>query len=296
MLQRVSEQYRFSVEANERMASDGYQIPVQEHLVHANGADFWYLEAGTGVPLLLLHGGLVSNGPLWMGHKYSWAGHLVRFSNHFRVIALDTRGHGRTINPSGMLSYSLYAEDLMAVVEALKLDRPLIAGFSDGGTTATIIGMIAPDLPRALVNYAGYQMFNPDPSAPTYRRARTVFGGASNAVEADYGYFSSRLPELQRHIDDFEPNQGIGYFRSYIDEIFGFWTRPMQYTFADFRSISAPMLILTGDRDGSSSLDEALDLYGKLPEGELGIVPGTGHEVTNLGCGMMLDYLLRHAE
>lgn len=278
------------------MASDGYRIPVHEHIVHANGTDFWYVEAGVGVPLLLLHGGMVSNGSLWTGHKHSWAGRLVRFASHFRVIALDTRGHGRTINPSGTLSYSLYAEDLLAVIEALKLDRPLIAGFSDGGTTASIIGMIAPDLPRALVNYAGYQTFNPDPSAPTYRRARVIFGGAPDATKADYEYFSSRLPELQRHIDDFEPNQGVGYFRTHIEQIFEFWTRPMQYTFTDFRSISTPMLILVGDRDHSSSLADVLDLYRGLPDGELGIVPGNGHEVTDLGCEIVLDYLLRHAE
>lgn len=277
------------------MAS-GYRIPVREHSVHANGTDFWYVEAGAGVPLILLHGGMVSNGSLWMGHKYSWAGHLARFASHFRVIALDTRGHGRTINPSGNLSYARYAEDLVAVVEALELDRPLIAGFSDGGTTATITGLIAPELPRALVNYAGYQTFNPDPSASTYRRGRVVLGGAPDAAKADYGHFASRLSELQRHIDDFEPSQGAGYFHRYINQIFEFWTRPMQYTFADFRSVSAPMLILVGDRDRSSSLDEALDLYRELPDGELGIVPGNGHEVTDIGCTMVLDYLLRHAE
>src|SRR5450755_3847283 len=200
-----------------QMAISGYPIPVTERMVNANGIDFWYVEAGAGVPLLLLHGGTVSNGPLWSGHKFGWAAHLARFAQHFHVIALDTRGHGRTRNPSGTLSYRLYAEDLLAVIEALELDRPLVAGFSDGGTTATMLGMIAPDVPRALVDYAGYQTFNPDPDAPNYRRLREWFGGSPDATKLDYGYFISDLVDLQRHIDDYEPTQGVGYFRRYIE-------------------------------------------------------------------------------
>jgi pimeloyl-ACP methyl ester carboxylesterase len=279
-----------------QMAISGYPIPVTERMVHANGIDFWYVEAGAGVPLLLLHGGTVSNGPLWSEHKLGWAAHLARFAQYFHVIAIDTRGHGRTRNPSGALSYRLYAEDLLAIIQALELDRPLVAGFSDGGTTATMLGMIAPDVPRALVDYAGYQTFNPDPDAPNYRRLREWFGGSPDATKLDYGYFISDLVDLQRHIDDYEPTQGVGYFRRYVEQIFGFWTRPMEYTYADYPRITAPMLIVVGDRDRSCSLADGVKLYQELPHGEFGIVPGACHEVTDLGCGMMLDYLVRHKD
>ncbi|BCB75445.1 alpha/beta hydrolase [Phytohabitans flavus] len=281
---------------SERMAISGYPIPVTERAVHANGIDFWYVEAGAGVPLLLLHGGTVSNGPLWTGHKYGWGAHLAALAKHFHVIALDTRGHGRTRNPSGELSYRLYAEDLLAVIEALELDRPLIAGFSDGGTTATILGMIAPEVPRAIVDYAGYQTFNPDPDASNYRRLRNWFGGSPNATKLDYDHFSSDLVDPQRHIDDFEPTQGAGYFRTYIEQIFTFWTKPMEFTYADYPRITAPMLMLVGDRDPSCSLADGVELYQKLPQGELGVVPGACHEVTSLGRDMMLDYLRRHQD
>lgn len=274
----------------------GYPISVTEGTVRANGVDFWYVEAGAGTPLLLLHGGTVSNGPAWSGHKYGWGAHLVEFARHFRVIALDTRGHGRTRNPSGVLSYPVYAADVLAVIEALGLDRPLVAGFSDGGTTATILGMIAPEVPRALVDYAGYQTFDPDPDAPNYRRLREWFGGSPDATKLDYHHFSSGLPDLQDHIDDYEPTQGAGYFRTYAEQIFEFWTRPMEYTFADYPRIAAPMMILVGDRDRSCSLEIGVDLYQKLPHGEFGIVPGACHEVTSLGCEMMVNYLLRHQD
>lgn len=278
------------------MVISGYPIPMTERRVRANGIDFWYAEAGTGASLILLHGGTISNGPLWSGHKYGWGSYLAQFAKYFHVVALDTRGHGRTRNPSGTLSYPLYAEDLLAVIQALELDRPLIAGFSDGGTTATILGIMAPEVPRAIVDYAGYQTFNPDPNAPNYKRLRMQFGGSPDATRLDYAYFTNDLADLQRHIDDYEPTQGAGYFRTYVEQIFGFWTKPMQYTYADYSRITAPMLILVGDRDRTCSLTDGVDLYRRLPRGELGIVPGACHEVTDLGCEIMIDYLRRHTE
>lgn len=281
---------------SERVAIDDYPGSVTEGTIHANGIDFWFVEAGAGVPLLLLHGGTVSNGPAWVGHKFGWSSHLAFFAKYFRVIAVDTRGHGRTRNPSGELSYSLYAQDMLAVIEALELDRPLVAGFSDGGTTAAILGMIAPEVPRAVVNYAGYQTFNPDPDAPNYRRLRTWFGGSPDATALDYDSFAEGLGDLRRHVDDYERVQGAGYFHAYAEKIFGFWAKPMRYTFADYSRIKAPTLLLVGDRDEGSSLLDGFDLLQKLPQGELGIIPGSRHEVTELGCEMMLNYLLRHRD
>jgi pimeloyl-ACP methyl ester carboxylesterase len=154
--------------------------------------------------------------------------------------------------------------------------------------------MIAPDVPRAIVNYAGYQSFNPDPNALNYRRLREWFGGAADATKLDYRHFSEGLGVLQRHIDDYEPSQGAGYFRTYAERIFEFWTKPMEFTFTDYSRITTPTLILVGDRDEGSSLADGVGLYESLPQGEIGIVPGAFHEVTSMGCEIILNYLLRH--
>ena len=162
----------------------------------------------------------------------------------------------------------------MAIV-ALELDRPLIAGFSDGRDQrrSRYDGL---EIPRALVDYAGYQTFNPDPDAPNYRRLREWFGGSPDAT-AGLRSLCPGLGDVQRHIDDFEPTQGAGYFRTYADQIFEFWTKPMQYTFADYRRITAPMLLLVGDRDEGCSLADGVGLYQGLPDGQAGSfqVPST---------------------
>src|SRR5260370_31724061 len=144
------------------MTSARFPIAVTENYVEANGINIWYAEAGQGVPLLLLHGGIASNGLLWVDSAYGWGGPVGRFAEHFRVIAPDTRGHGRTLNPSGVLSYPVFAEDVIALTRALHLEKPLVFGFSDGGITAPVVGIIASHQPPATVLLAGCDIFRPD--------------------------------------------------------------------------------------------------------------------------------------
>jgi pimeloyl-ACP methyl ester carboxylesterase len=67
------------------------------------------------------------------------------------VFTPDSRGHGRTDNPSGEISYRVLADDIAALVRALDLHKPMIAGYSDGGQVALEIGLRYPDLPRCLI-------------------------------------------------------------------------------------------------------------------------------------------------
>ena len=72
--------------------------------IHANGTDIHYVEAGTGEPLVLLHGGMVSTDALWAGSPVAYVDHMAAFAERFRVIAPDVRGFGRTINPGAARS------------------------------------------------------------------------------------------------------------------------------------------------------------------------------------------------
>jgi pimeloyl-ACP methyl ester carboxylesterase len=278
------------------MAITGYPVPVTEHTVRTNGIDIWYVEAGEGIPLLLFHGGTASNGPLWVNHVYGWGAYLDLFAEHFRVILPDTRGHGRTRNPGGKMSYPLFAQDYLAFIEALGLEHPLICGFSDGGTIATLIGIMAPTVPRALVDWAGFQMLNPDKNAWIYRELREWLGGSPDATQSDYDGLTSNGFDLRLRIDDFEPSQGTGYVRTYFEQIFAFWTSPMEYTFADYPRITPPMLMMFGDRDHGCRLAEAYELFQQLPQGEFGIIPGMPHQLSRVGCLVALDYLQRHCD
>ena len=123
--------------------------------VSANGLHVYYDEYGQGEPLILLHGGTLSS--------QMWQAQIPTFSAHFRVLIPDSRGHGRTDNPSGTFSYRLLADDFAAFVEAFGLHRPLIYGYSDGGQIALELGMRYPTLAQALVVCAAHFGFRRAP-------------------------------------------------------------------------------------------------------------------------------------
>ena len=139
----------------------------QGERVHANGINIHYLDQGEGEPLVLLHGGVVSTNPIWTGVPVAYASHMDTLAEHFRVIAPDTRGCGKTGHSGGPISFDLLADDVAALVDSLELDRPLIAGFSEGAITATVLGIREPNMVRAIVNHAGF-----DASIPRPRRSR----------------------------------------------------------------------------------------------------------------------------
>ena len=151
--------------------------------VRANGIDIAYVEAGDGPPLVLLHGGLASTGPLWADSPVAYVAHMATLAKHFRVIAPDTRGSGATVHGDGGASFSVLADDVLALIDAMGLDRPLLAGFSEGAATATIVAIREPGAVRALAAHAGYDIFNPE--APVFAMGRAIFGGNPEATEAD---------------------------------------------------------------------------------------------------------------
>ncbi len=107
--------------------------------VQVNGPDIYYEEYGDGPPLIILHGGTGT------------ISHDPAFGARFPVFAPNIRGHGHTANPTGVFSYDLLAADVAAFIGALGLDRPLVAGYSDGGKTALHLAMSHSDVARALV-------------------------------------------------------------------------------------------------------------------------------------------------
>ena len=135
-----------------RIMTQGSDTPVRPgHYVSANGLRIYYEDHGQGEPLILVHGGTVSS--------QLWQAQIPTFAQHFRVLAPDSRGHGRTVNPSDTLSYRVLADDLAAFVHALGLPKPLVYGYSDGGQIALELGMRYPDLARVLVVGAAWFKF-----------------------------------------------------------------------------------------------------------------------------------------
>jgi pimeloyl-ACP methyl ester carboxylesterase len=253
--------------------------------IHANGIDIHYVEAGEGEPLILLHGGVVSTNLIWEGVPLAYASHMGTLATHFRVIAPDTRGCGRTPDGGGDTSYDQLADDVVALIGALGLAPPLITGFSEGAITATIVGIRSPGAVRAIVNNAGHDAFNPN--APSFTMCRQMLGGSPQATAADpdaaarfFGQSGEMRAVFELMQSDQDAGQGTGYWKTYLSRAFERITESPGYTFDDLRRITVPTLILTGDRDQFCSVEEAVTAYRMLQDGELAVLPETGHLIT----------------
>ena len=267
--------------------------------VGANGIDIHYLDQGEGEPLVLLHGGMVSTNPIWTGVPIAYAGHMDTLAEHFRVIAPDTRGCGKTRHSAGPINFDLLADDVAAVIDALGLERPLIAGFSEGAITATIVGIRHPDTVRAIVNDAGFDAFDPE-NTGLIAVMRQILGGSPGATEPDpdaaaRGFEASEQMRAMFQLlkRDQDSGQGEGHWRTYLRLAWDRCTQAPGYTYTDLARIAVPTLILTGDRDDFCTVEQAVTAYRQLPDGELAILPGHGHYLPPAAIETTVEFLSR---
>ena len=111
--------------------------------VNVNGIKIYYEEYGTGEPLLLLHG---NSSSISLFEKQ-----IPELAKQFRVIAVDTRGQGKSGEDGKTYTYDLFADDMNALLDHLKLDSVNILGWSDGGNTGLIMAMKYPKKVKRLV-------------------------------------------------------------------------------------------------------------------------------------------------
>src|SRR6478735_302183 len=112
-------------------------------IVAVNGMELYVETHGSGHPMILLHGGLGSGemfGPV-----------LPALSEHHQVVVVDLQGHGRTADVDRPLDVTLMADDVVALVDHLGLDRPDLVGYSLGGGVALQAAVKAPETFRRLV-------------------------------------------------------------------------------------------------------------------------------------------------
>jgi pimeloyl-ACP methyl ester carboxylesterase len=112
--------------------------------LETNDIKTYYEDTGTGTPIVFVHGG-------WMDHRM-WASQVEAFADEYEVITYDIRGHGRTGGSfEKRYTIELFAADLMALVEGLDIDCPVVCGLSLGGMIAQTYAVRYPEGLRALI-------------------------------------------------------------------------------------------------------------------------------------------------
>jgi len=111
--------------------------PDLEGRVAHEGARLWFATYGSGPPVILLHGG--------EGSADDWGDQVPALvASGRRVVVIDSRGHGRSTRDKRPLGYELMESDIIAVMNALNIDKAGVVGWSDGAILGLIMAMKDP--------------------------------------------------------------------------------------------------------------------------------------------------------
>ncbi len=251
------------------MSSGNASTLVESGYAPVNGLNMYYeihgARQGADLPLILLHGGFSSIEP-------DFAQMLPIFAKTRQVIAVEQQGHGHTADIDRPLRYEQMADDTVALLQHLGIEKADFFGYSVGGEVATKIAYRHPEMARKLVA-AGGTSYNLDglhpgmeglDDMPPDALDGTPWKEAYDKVAPNPGGWTrlvAKMNELNRQYQPWAPEQ--------------------------IQSIKAPMLIMVGDSDivRPEHVVEMFRLVGGgvagdavgLPASQLAILPGTTH-------------------
>ena len=215
-----------------------------------NGISIHYAIYGHGSPVILLHGGL-ANSDYW--------GHQVKaLAPHHRVIVMDSRGHGRTTRDARAYGYDLMADDVIALMDGLKIRKADIVGWSDGGIIGLDLAIRHPNRVGKIFAFA----------------ANTQTSGVIEGVEKN--------PTFAAYID-----RAGGEYRKYsatpkdydafVEQISKMWADQPNWTDAQLKSIKSPVLVVDGDHDEAIKREHTETIAATIPGAGLLILPNASH-------------------
>jgi pimeloyl-ACP methyl ester carboxylesterase len=212
--------------------------------VKVKDAELYYETYGKGDPLLLLHGNSQS---ISVFKKQ-----IKTFAKTYKVIAVDTRGQGKSTDAStGPLSYDLYADDMKILLDSLNISKTNILGWSDGGNTGLIMA-------------AKY---------PTYINKLAVTGACTNPNEA---VSTSTLEEVSKAIESLKTRQDVK--SKYQVRLFTMLLTEPHITALDLKNIKAPVLVMAGEKDMILEKHTKF-IAANIPKSQLFIFKGASHYV-----------------
>jgi pimeloyl-ACP methyl ester carboxylesterase len=222
--------------------------------VEIGGARIWYAEWGKKSalpPVLLLHGGFGNS---------NYFGHLipVLVEHGYYVIAMDSRGHGRSTRSDAPMSYHLMAGDVIGLLDHLRITQVKLVGWSDGGCTGFDLALNHPD------RVAGLFAFGANADVTGDRE-----GFDKTAVFAAY---LKRTPDEYRKLSP-TPDQ----WDAFSAAVGKMWETLPAFTADQLRSIKVPTVIADGEYDEAIKQSHDRYMADTIPGARLEILPNVSH-------------------
>jgi pimeloyl-ACP methyl ester carboxylesterase len=216
--------------------------------VELGGVRTWFDERGQGDALVLLHPGGAD--------ARAWAPNLDALAARFHVFTPERRGHGRTPDVDGPITYELMAQDTIAFLEGVVGGPAHLVACSAGVGVALLVALRRPDLARRMILVCG--VFHRD-------------GWHPSAIDPDAG-----PPEvLARGYAELSPD-GPDHFPVVSAKLARMnWEEPT-LAVSDLSGVASRTLVMLGD-DDEVSLEHAIAMYRGIADAELAVVPGTSH-------------------
>jgi len=255
------------------VATTSSAVERKEADVTVYGFKMHYVEAGTGDPVILLHG-------LWGGLN-EWEPNVDALGEDFRVIVLDQIGFGDSDKPEAMYHNKLLAQFLAGFMRALGMEKASLVGHAMGATTGTYFAVHYPDMvdKLVLVDGVGYQRDRPanEPSPPpTPARINFQRIASGSTVEETRALLKRRVYNDSLVTD------------AWAEEAFFIWLNASRairemiatggaVTKEEMRTIKAPTLVIWGEKDEIGGPDSADEPLGDIANSSKYIVPNAGH-------------------
>jgi pimeloyl-ACP methyl ester carboxylesterase len=225
-----------------------------ENLTNTNDIVTYFELHGSGEPLLLLHG--------FSGSSKDWHPLISAWSNHFKLIIPDLRGHGRTTStPKQPYTLRQVSLDMWALLESLNINKFNAIGISGGGNVLLHMATQQPDRINAMTLISATSHY------PEQCREFMRQGSFEKLSSEQLGNLRKSHPN-----DDTQIRQLFEYARHFAETY-----DDINFTTSDLSKIKAKTLLIQGDKDFLYPIDITIDMFKAIPTAALWIVPNAGH-------------------
>jgi pimeloyl-ACP methyl ester carboxylesterase len=199
---------------------------------------------GTGKPLLLIHG----NG----GSMKAFEHNIAYFAKKYKVIAVDSRAQGKTVDTKDSLSFEMMADDFAALLDKMHIDSAYVIGWSDGGINALLLAMRHPDKVIKLASTGAN--LTPD--------SLGIIPSAWNEMVKQYNTDKDKSRTTAKEKNDWKI-----FMLDYVQP---------NIPFSALKAIKCPSLIICGDHD-VIPIEHTVKIYQGITQAYLWVVPNSGH-------------------